>query len=976
MEYTCLVAGDTSSGIDALMDLLLEFPLPAALREKEQQKSIKRSNSTAGRRLELANPSLPNMTIHVTLEKASTPSTLGAMEWTPAAVVLVFSTFSSDSLQYLKTEWVPWLRSLTPSPTVILVGMTNDRLQNMNNNNNNTNLNIPQPSDIALLATETHAKVYFEVEGGGNSSTVAAAVSELRIGIARACTGELIAESDVQETSIRDSRDRNILALSLNSPPVLSSGGSSFVSPLNSGSLLSPKSASLNSFSVWTYRRHPKTNRLFYVNRSTKKSQYRRPEDYDGEEPVLTLEEHVEAERARQAQLQRERELQREHEELLQFNREMEEQEQRLKVKQSCLKRLEHVVQRLRQQAVSIERQRDNNNVIRTQISQLREEVLSNERNFLQESADFHASLEQRIMKTKQALIMEEKEGISFTSYSSSSSSTDNNNNNNNNNNNSNNISVLTKTDEGSILEERDKLHTAMQTIVHNTRTVVAELRELVEKGLKQREVNTTTHTELTLTQKRIESLLLIQIPNMDTEEQEVSTALSKTRMELKEVEKKLEPLLMARAERQRLLNRRHHWAHNARLEEELLMKEIQQLEMEIDLTRKQLRLGKRVLSAEDTHERARLQRARDIQECVTVYATLSLSILSILKLKEQMKVILNRFSELYQQRQELLGKVREKYVQERLSLLQKWYCLDAEMNKSTLTSMDKSCIKRELYIIDERMVPLDAALDQLQSYTAYIEMGSISIEAKLQQARDILLRLPEVKTELVSTSNSVVETCWMLLSNRLCEVMKCLRSAVSSIITTSSSTVAFSTNNNNNDNNSNNDSSGNQMTRGKRESTIYTEHMISLQEEIWSCAAKRLLRDFTPEELQQVAHSLFTEERITTDIHSPTTHRDSSKKKNPHHIENSSTGSSHHNSYDPVESAVKEDMNNKNNNNDEWMPSPLWVKKILFSVLAPVKDSRGLTENEVIVNAEERMVAQRDGSNEMLRKRLRQAYA
>lgn len=44
----------------------------------------------------------------------------------------------------------------------------------------------------------------------------------------------------------------------------------------------------LSTQSVWTYKRHPQTGRVFYGNRITGQSQWTRPDDFDGEEPELT----------------------------------------------------------------------------------------------------------------------------------------------------------------------------------------------------------------------------------------------------------------------------------------------------------------------------------------------------------------------------------------------------------------------------------------------------------------------------------------------------------------------------------------------------------------------------------------------------------------------------------------------------------------------------------------------------------------
>ncbi|KEG14791.1 hypothetical protein DQ04_00301010 [Trypanosoma grayi] len=904
MEYSCLVAGDASVGIGALVHMLLESPLPAALREKQQQQQPPLVSAqdlpAAERTLTLPNPSLPQMDIRVRFEVAETPpSEADFGSGAPEAALFVFSVFASDSLRRLQKEWAPLLKGLRPAPSVILVGMTNNSLT--------ATATIP-PNEIAIAAREVHAKGYFEVEDGTSSGSAVAA--ELRIGVARACTGELLTADDVQESTIHDFRQRTAMPLSLRSNLSLTSG---CPSPLDSWGYMSRRegaavaaAAAATTSPVWGYRRHPRSNRVFYVNRVTRKSQYRRPPDYDGEEPELTLEERVEAERERQMRLQRESELQREHEELMRFNEEMEEQQQRLRVKQSCARRLDHEVERLRLHASSLRRQCESNKINRSQLAQLRDEVRAKEEAFLQESMQFRVTLQQQLTSAQEALKEEEIKGP-FGAIQTGSDS------------------VFVVADE----LERDRLHAEMQATVDGTRAAVAKLREVLLQGITLRERNATLHTELTATLKSTEKLLL-QMNAIDAEEQRIRAALPSAKRELEDAQCALRPLLAAHNERRQWLRTQRQMADRAGLQEELLTDEVQRLDLELaTLKENTLSICKSPAALGEAYEYSRLQRSRDLRACVTAHSMFAACAVSIPQLRQRLEEHLQRHLEMQQSRQKLTGEVRERYVQERLSLLHQWYALDAAESG---TGNDSATT--QLCLVEERMEQLDSAIEQLQTYSTVCERGTSNHRAKLQRAHDLLERSSSLcAVEGSSKLHNTVEACWQLLSERLRLVMSGLKSSV--VI----------------------DEGAVEAAADSERSASYTEHIALLQQDLWRCAAQSLLRHFSPAELQRAVRSLSCQRTAAVSG----MHMASVCSSIPSGSNDGERGSNVRNDGDSGGSG------------DE--PTVTWVEDLLLSVLAPVVKPRGLSDRAALVEAAERATARRSASVDVLRKRMRQVY-
>ncbi|RNF20925.1 uncharacterized protein Tco025E_03683 [Trypanosoma conorhini] len=942
MEYTCVVAGDAIVGVDALVYLLVDAPLPQALRAQQQLAASSLSLSASEnvllplrRPLQLPHPSLPELNIRVLLQAARAPSDVAGEEAT-TVVVLVFSMASADSLQRIQTEWAPQLQSLSRPPAVIFVGMTHGQ--------NKAAPTTVQPGEVVRVAKEVHAKAYFEVdEDDNNTVRGAAALAELRHAIARACTGEFNEMGTVTEATIYGQQQCAAPTRSAQSPPsslLLFSSGAPAPSPSGGWS---SSLARAGPCAVWGFRRHPRTNRLFYVNRVTKKSQYRRPPDYDGEEPELTLQERVEVERERQEQLQREGDLRQEHEELVRFNAALEEHQQRVRMLQSGARQLEHAVERLRMQAASLARGREGSRVSREHVAALRVEVSAKERAFLQESLQFHATQQEEMGVAQRALKEAEVDAEGDESHEEGEEAAR--------------PSGTPSPRRGGIVEEIRLAQAAMQTTVDNTRVTVAALRGLLEKSIKQRERSAILHAELASTLKLTESLLQ-RTAAVDAEEQRIRAALVAERASMETEEEALQPLVNAR---EMLLQRgrdRRSSAEAESLHAMMLTDEFHRLEEQLAAAKQGLKSLQRAISPEEAYELAQLHRSRNIRACVTAFATWACHIRLVARLQQRLNRRLERLSDLQRCRLLLLRNTRERCVEERISLLHEWYRLDAAGN---LGGGGGDCCGTvaHMRLVEERMEQLDTSIERLRTYMTSSEHHAGSHQRIIERCRGVLAKLSLCNVDVSPLeSGDEVASCWLLLAGRVREVAARLGPGVISLDTANAL-----------------DGDGADVpgVTGEATGAAYVAHARRLQQELCSSAGRSLLRHFRPEELQEAARRLSRQHALGeeggNDRSGGATDGTTPRRVTPNATSSGGPPASQGNGeLSPLQAA---------GDASSASAATAWMEHMLRSVLAPAVDSCGLDMGGATLPAEERAAAQRPpASCDALRERLRREYA
>ncbi|EKF28651.1 hypothetical protein MOQ_007595 [Trypanosoma cruzi marinkellei] len=983
MEYNCVLAGDTAGGVDGLLYLLTDAPIfqvqnaqQQQQEEKEQQqlqqqqlllllKSLSLTPPATGsvpprRVLELPHPSLPELKIRVFLQAAYAPSDMMREEEAPAVVVFVFFMSSLDFMQRIRAEWAPKLRSLNRTPTVILVGMTHV-------DKSGAAMRI-QPGEMALVAKELQARAFFLLDGGSSeSNSCMTQLAEIRDAIARACIGELCELGHVTELNIyerqKSSSFMSPLRSPLESPSLHKVYDSSIASPISGWS--GGHAPGVNG-ALWGFKRHPRTGRIYYVNRMTKKSQYKRPPNYDGEEPELTLEERVEAERERQEKLQREADLQREHEEIAHFNAKMEENQQRVKVLQSGVRQLESAVERLRMQSGALAFKRESNKANREHVATLRAELSAKEQGFLRESFQLQSRHEEQMALVQQALKEAEgeegeKDEKGITRHENEGM----------------NGSIIASSRRGKTMREIHTIQAEMQSTVDSTRVVVSALRGLLEKSVKQRERNAIVHAELTSTLRLTETLMQ-RTSAVEAEGRRVRAALMAERASMEAEEKVLQPLLAAREARLQRERTRRQSSEVDGLNEMMMMDEVHLLEEKIAAAKESLRPLKRATSVEDTHELAYLHRARNIRACVTAFAKWANHVIFIFRLKRGLYLRMERYADLSQYRQFLLGGLRERYVQERLSLLHDWYNLEAEGNHSGGGGVGhRGSIRTDtasrMRLVEERMDQLDTVIDRLKTHATIIEHNTNVHERMLQRYRGVLEKLPLLESDASSPlSGDAVMSCWLLLAERLLEVVARLQS------------VVFSMEALNDTDGTGADAVG---VMGEEKGTIYTEHMRLLQQELWRFSGRSLLRHFRLEELRDTARRLSHQHGGLT-----LKGRDNNNNNNKNSISSSAAKRIMANLMSVA------DVSDSHGNGDEGVVMPekteelsllqpavdltpaskdtIWMEKLLLFILAPVTGDRNFDVDGALAIADKSAAVCSPVSYKALRERLQQAYA
>ncbi|CUG87186.1 Hypothetical protein, putative [Bodo saltans] len=275
--------------------------------------------------------------IEVHMYHAKEPSLLMQTSIRPHVLVLCFVPAVPQTFEKLNATWVATVDRLYPRPPVVLCGTRGEAAasRTVEQLMNDQDILVVEEEDICDIALRARCLQYVEV-----SASLLVNTAALEDGILKAAFGE--PEKRLVPETITDMRKACFRAAKLRQ-------------------------------AAWSWKRHPKTNRLFYMNRVTKVKQYTRPLDYDGDEPDLTAEERINEQRKKleeeEIRLEREREeadVEHVREELTDFSARMADKSARYNVVVSESNRLQHVLDRLRdQQQVNIndrqalERERD-----------------------------------------------------------------------------------------------------------------------------------------------------------------------------------------------------------------------------------------------------------------------------------------------------------------------------------------------------------------------------------------------------------------------------------------------------------------------------------------------------------------------------------------------------------------------------------------------------------------------------------------
>ncbi|KAF5225315.1 hypothetical protein ECC02_001493 [Trypanosoma cruzi] len=971
MEYNCVVAGDAAGGVDGLVYLLADAPPSQVQRaqqkqEEEQQhhlllksllSTLPATGSVPPRRvLELPHPSLPELKIRVVLQAAYAPSDMMREEEAPTVVVFVFLMSSVDFMQSIQAEWAPKLGKLNRAPTVILVGLTHV-------DKSGAAMRI-QPGEIALVAKVLQAKAFFLVDGSSSEPNICITqITEIRDAIARACIGEFCELGHVTEANIYERQKYSSFVSPLRSPLESSSlhkvYDSSIASPISGRS--GGHAAGAHG-AVWGFKRHPRTGRIFYVNRMTKKSQYKRPPGYDGEEPELTLEERVEAERERQEKLQREADLRREHEEIARFNAKMEENQQRVKVLQSGVRQLETAVERLRMQAGALAFKRESNKASREHVATLRAEVSAKEQGFLQESFQLHSRHEEQIALVQQALKEAEEEGEEEKDEKGSARHE----------NEGMNYSVFASPRRCKTMRAIHTIQAEMQSTVDSTRVIISALRGLLEKSVKQRERNVIVHAELS-SALRLTETLMQRTSAVEAEGRRVRAALMTERASMETEENVLQPLLAAKEARLQRDRTRRQSSEVDGLNEMMMMDEVHLLEEKIAAVKESLRPLKGATSVADTHELAYLHRTRNIRACVTAFSKWANHVFFISRLKRGLYLRMERYADLSRYRQFLLGGLRERYVQERLFLLHDWYALEAEGNHSGgggHRGSNRTDTASHMRLVEERMDQLDTVIDRLKTHAAIIEHNTNIHEIKLQRCRGVLEKLPLCELGDPSPlSGDAVVSCWLLLAERILEVVARLQSVVFSMEAPSDTDGTGV------------DAMG---VMGEEKGAIYTEHMKLLRRELWRSSGRSLLRHFRLEELRETARRLSRQHELTlngcdNNNSSRVSNGNAPKRIMANSMSVADVSDSHGNAdEDGVMPENIDELSLLQPAVDLTSASKdtIWMEKLLLSILAPITGDRNFDVDEAVVMTDKGAAVCSPVSYNALRERLQKAYA
>ena len=278
--FSCAVIGDVLAEPDTVVKSMITRRAVASRTsftgtqaELEAAKaSLKRdiaATRTAGSLPTVTTPVVAAGGAEVTIQFAivQEPEELLAMSPPPAIVLLCYTPVAQATLKSLEVVWVPALTQMFARPQLVLAAT---RVETLAHQKIMDRVGTKPVTVEAIVdkAASWRAVDYVEVSAACNVN-----LSSLLAALAMAC---LSIPAQRITTDLATEQRRECMK------PILSTQ------------------------SVWTYKRHPVTGRVFYGNRITEQSQWTRPDDYDGEEPELTPAER-EAEALAKAQLEEKR---------------------------------------------------------------------------------------------------------------------------------------------------------------------------------------------------------------------------------------------------------------------------------------------------------------------------------------------------------------------------------------------------------------------------------------------------------------------------------------------------------------------------------------------------------------------------------------------------------------------------------------------------------------------------------------------
>lgn len=304
-------------------------------------------------------------TVSFSLFHARDPSLLLTTTIKPHIVVLCFTPVVPSSFEKINEHWMKAIDRLYPRPAMVLCGTRGESLASRTVTPLlKEHRVVPiQVEEICDMALKWRAVTYVEVSAMLNTN-----IQLLEDVLCRACVGE--PEKRLSPDSIATMRQSCIQSL-------------------------------VAMQSVWSAKRNPKNNKLFFYNRITKKAVWTRPADYDGEEPELTREERLAEELKKQLADEMRLEQEREEADMSSYRQQLLEFESRMSEKSQRLNLLSAEVNRMQTELDSFRELQQANINERQALERQKEELGLEEVTFSKTSVDVDREMEAKLQIAK-----------------------------------------------------------------------------------------------------------------------------------------------------------------------------------------------------------------------------------------------------------------------------------------------------------------------------------------------------------------------------------------------------------------------------------------------------------------------------------------------------------------------------------------------------------------------------------------------
>ena len=373
MEFNVILAGDPICEVGALRKSLADkSPVaipdaPLLLPSSSPQPEPHISLTAPEKMVCQASSDLTMQQVQLNIYCTSDALNLPSFAPRPHVVVLCFNAVSPKSFERMTEVWGRAIDRMYPRPTVCVCATRSDALANRRvldhlKREKTVPIDVEEACDNVI---RLRAVSYTEVSALHHVN-----MTMLLNSIAKACLGE--AERRATPDVVGQMRQACV-------------------------------QAHMKTLSIWSSRRD-NNGKLFYFNRETKKAQWKRPSDYDGDEPELTTEERVELELQRQADEERKLLLDREQSMLQVFQKEIQEHHVRIQEGERRLGVLNEIVGRLSVQATHVKSEIAENEHEREILERKKEEALRENALFAKDSVDVDRSMDRDIQSARARL--------------------------------------------------------------------------------------------------------------------------------------------------------------------------------------------------------------------------------------------------------------------------------------------------------------------------------------------------------------------------------------------------------------------------------------------------------------------------------------------------------------------------------------------------------------------------------------------